>query len=103
MTRLYLLQQNSTSLSLDEATGGGILHLSFQNHSQSSFYQCYVNGHLVGKFLVTAVSTYPRIGILTSTYSVVEALVVGMSMFLVFLMFLSIVQSCRKKSGATIV
>ncbi|KAL8220144.1 UNVERIFIED_CONTAM: hypothetical protein K2H54_039514 [Gekko kuhli] len=103
LTRLQLLQQNSSSRSLDEATGGGILRLSFQNRSQSTFYQCYVNGHLMGKFLITAPSTYPLTGGLASTYSIVEALVVGMSMFLVFLMFLSIIQSCRKKPGATVV
>ncbi|XP_077193058.1 protein FAM187B [Paroedura picta] len=103
LTRLQLLQQNTSSLSLDEATGGGILHLSLQNHTQSTFYKCYVNGDLVGKFLVTALSTFPPPGGLTSTYSVIEALVVGMSMFLVFLMFLSIIQSCRKKPGATVV
>ncbi|XP_048357614.1 protein FAM187B [Sphaerodactylus townsendi] len=100
LTRLQLLQQNRSSHNLDEATGGGILRLSFQNRSQRVFYQCYVNGHLVGKFLITAPS---RVGEPTYTYSIVEALVVGMSMFLVFLMFLSIIQSCRKKPGTTMV
>ncbi|XP_053124457.1 protein FAM187B [Hemicordylus capensis] len=102
LTRLDLLQKNS-SLSLDKATGGGILRLSIQNYSHSAFYQCYVNGHLVGRFLITSPSTLPRSGELTHTYSVIEALVVGLSIFLVFLMFLSIIQSCRRKPGTTMV
>nr|XP_056702364.1 protein FAM187B [Euleptes europaea] len=103
LMRLQLLQQNSSSHSLDEATGGGILRLSFQNRSQRAFYQCYVNGRLVGKFLIAAPRAFRPAGELANTYSVIEALVVGMSMFLVFLMFLSIIQSCRKKTGTTMV
>ncbi|XP_060113646.1 protein FAM187B [Heteronotia binoei] len=103
LTRLQLLQQNSSSLSLDERTGGGVLRLSFQNHTQSTFYRCYVNGQLVGKFLVTAPSTFPSARELTLTSSIIEALVVGTAMFLVFLMFLSIIQSCRKKPAAAVI
>ncbi|XP_062996625.1 protein FAM187B [Elgaria multicarinata webbii] len=102
LTRLELLQKNS-SQSLDKATGGGILRLSFHNDSHSEFFQCYVNGHLVGKFLVASPGAMPRSGELAHTYSVIEALVVGLSIFLVFLMFLSIIQSCRRKPGTTMV
>ncbi|KAH0631364.1 hypothetical protein JD844_005662 [Phrynosoma platyrhinos] len=102
LTRLQLLQKNS-SQSLDKATGGGILRVSFQNDSYSASYQCYVNGNLVGKFLIASPSAIPSPKELDHTYSVIEALVVGLSMFLVSLMFLSIIQSCRKKPGTTMV
>ncbi|XP_061453130.1 protein FAM187B [Rhineura floridana] len=102
LTRLKLLQTNS-SQSLDKATGGGILRLSYQNESHSAFYQCYVNGHLVGKFFVASPNTMSSAGERAHTYSVIEALIVGLSMFLVFLMFLSIIQSCRRKPGTTMV
>ncbi|XP_025023216.1 protein FAM187B [Python bivittatus] len=102
LTRLQLLQKNS-SQSLDKATGGGILRLSFQNDSHSTFYQCFVNGHLVGKFLVASPGAMSPPRELAHTYSIIEALVVGLSIFLVFLMFLSIIQSCRRKPGTTMV
>ncbi|XP_066494276.1 protein FAM187B [Tiliqua scincoides] len=102
LTHLEFLQKNG-SQSLDKATGGSILRLSFQNHSHSTVYQCYVNGHLVGKFLVAAPSTLSPPGELTHSYSIIEALVVGLSMFLVFLMFLSIIQSCRRKPATSTV
>nr|XP_028598410.1 protein FAM187B [Podarcis muralis] len=102
LTRLELLQKNS-SQSLDKATGGGILRLSFQNESHGAYYQCYVNGHLVGKFIVASSGVVPVSGEHGHTYSIIEALIVGLSMFLVFLMFLSIIQSCRRKPGTTMV
>ncbi|XP_044278172.1 protein FAM187B [Varanus komodoensis] len=102
LTRLGLLQKNS-SQSLDKATGGGILHLSFQNDLHSEFYNCYVSGHLAGKFLVASPGSMALSGELSHTYLVIEALVVGLSIFLVFLMFLSIIQSCRRKPGTTMV
>ncbi|KAM3829493.1 protein FAM187B [Vipera latastei] len=92
-----------SSQSLDKATGGGILHLSFQNDSHSTLYQCFVNGHLAGKFLVTSPGAVSPPGELAHTYSIIEALVVGLSIFLVFLMFLSIIESCRKKPETTVV
>uniref|UniRef100_A0A8D0BYF8 Ig-like domain-containing protein n=1 Tax=Salvator merianae TaxID=96440 RepID=A0A8D0BYF8_SALMN len=102
LTHLELLKKNS-SQSLDKATGGGILRLSFQNNSHSAFYQCYVNGHLVGKFFVASPGAMPPPGERAHTYSIIEALIVGLSMFLVFLMFLGIIQSCRRKPGSTMV
>ncbi|XP_026574646.1 protein FAM187B [Pseudonaja textilis] len=107
LTHLQLLQKNSnfsrSTQSLDKATGGGILHLSFQNNSHSIFYQCFVNGHLAGKFLVTSPNAVNPPGELAHTYSIIEALVVGLSIFLVFLMFLSIIESCRRKPETTVV
>ncbi|KAG8143338.1 hypothetical protein E2320_000577 [Naja naja] len=107
LTHLQLLQKNSnfsrSSQSLDKATGGGILHLSFQNDSHNIFYQCFVNGHLAGKFLVTSPSAVNPPRDLAHTYSIIEALVVGLSIFLVFLMFLSIIESCRRKPETTVV
>ncbi|XP_034279445.1 protein FAM187B [Pantherophis guttatus] len=107
LTHLQLLQKDvnfsTSSQSLDKATGGGILHLSFQNDSHSTFYQCFVNGHLAGKFLVTSPGTVRPPGELAHTYSIIEALVVGLSIFLVFLMFLSIIESCRRKPETTVV
>ncbi|XP_020667564.3 protein FAM187B [Pogona vitticeps] len=102
LTHFELLQKNS-SQSLDKATGGGILHLTFQNGSQSTVYWCYVNGHLVGRFFVTSPAAVPAPKELARSYSSIEALVVGLSIFLVFMMFLSIIQSCRRKPETTIV
>ncbi|XP_042295960.1 protein FAM187B isoform X2 [Sceloporus undulatus] len=102
LTRLELLQKNS-SQSLDKATGGGILRLSFQNDSHNATYQCYVNGNLVGKFLVASPSSVPLPKEVAPTYSIIEALIVGLATFLVTLMFLSIIQSCRKKPVTTMV
>lgn len=107
LTHLQLLQKNvnvsRSSQSLDKATGGGILHLSFQNDSHSTFYQCFVNRRLAGKFLVTSPGAVSLPGELAHTYSIIEALVVGLSIFLVFLMFLSIIESCRRKPEITVV
>ncbi|KAL7981112.1 hypothetical protein Chor_005346 [Crotalus horridus] len=105
LTHLQLQNFNfsRSSQSLDKATGGGILHLSFQNDSHSTLYQCFVNGHLAGKFLVTSPGAVSPPGELAHTYSIIEALVVGLSIFLVFLMFLSIIESCRKKPETTVV
>ncbi|KAJ7304122.1 hypothetical protein JRQ81_011648 [Phrynocephalus forsythii] len=102
LTHFELLQKNS-SQSLDKATGGGILHLTFQNGTHSTFYWCYVNGRLVGKFLLTSPVAVAAPRELAHTYSFLETLVVGFSSFLVVMMFLSIVQSCRRKPGTSIV
>ncbi|XP_067329475.1 protein FAM187B-like [Anolis sagrei] len=102
LTHLELLQKNS-SHSLDKATGGGILRVSFQNGSHGALYQCYVNRHLVGKFWVASHGAMLSRMELPESYSLAVSLILGFAMFLVFLVFLSVIQSCRKKPAIAVV
>ncbi|XP_050786180.1 protein FAM187B [Gopherus flavomarginatus] len=93
------LHQRNGSISLDKATGGGTLLLSSWNGTDAGYYQCYVGGRLVGRFLVTPPRVLAPAPELTRAYSAIESLVVGLAIFLIFLLFLSILQSCRRKPG----
>ncbi|XP_074837559.1 protein FAM187B [Carettochelys insculpta] len=97
------LHQCNSSISLDQATGGGTLLLTAWNLTDAGYYQCYVGGQLVARFLVTPPRTPAPAPELTRAYSAIESLVVGLSIFLIFLLFLSILQSCRRKPGAILV
>ncbi|KAG6922334.1 family with sequence similarity 187 member B [Chelydra serpentina] len=94
------LHQRNGSIGLDKATGGGTLLLSSWNGTKAGYYQCYVGGRLVGRFLVTPPRALAPAPELTRAYSAIESLVVGLSIFLIFLLFFSILQSCRRKPGA---
>uniref|UniRef100_A0A8C3IES9 Ig-like domain-containing protein n=1 Tax=Chrysemys picta bellii TaxID=8478 RepID=A0A8C3IES9_CHRPI len=94
------LHQRNGSIGLDKATGGGTLLLSSWNGTDAGYYQCYVGGRLVGRFLVTPPRVLAPAPELTRAYSAIESLVVGLAIFLIFLLFLSILQSCRRKPGA---
>uniref|UniRef100_A0A452I915 Ig-like domain-containing protein n=1 Tax=Gopherus agassizii TaxID=38772 RepID=A0A452I915_9SAUR len=93
------LHQRNGSISLDKATGGGTLLLSSWNGTDAGYYQCYMGGRLVGRFLVTPPRVLAPAPELTRAYSAIESLVVGLAIFLIFLLFLSILQSCRRKPG----
>ncbi|MEE6481916.1 hypothetical protein FKM82_013068 [Ascaphus truei] len=81
------------SYSLDNATGGGSLFIPVLNKSDAGIYKCYVNHKLAGKFQVT----FPNINYKPErVYTLAESLVIGLSMFLISLMLLSIAQACRK-------
>ncbi|XP_063800018.1 protein FAM187B [Pseudophryne corroboree] len=90
-TRLLQLTKKMSYV-LDGTTGGGVLSITLLNKSDEGVYRCYVDGVETGRFQVTFPDT--RDTAVQQSYSLVDYLLIGLFVFVVFLIFFSIFLVC---------
>ncbi|KAM8927846.1 protein FAM187B [Pelodytes ibericus] len=98
VTRLQQLRRRSPYI-LDNATGGGSLFIPILNQSDQGFYRCYVDQGLAGHYHVR----FPDLQFTGQRpYSPVESMIIGLAVFLIFLILLSIAHACRRATGGVV-